>query len=123
MNKFKRLLLALILVIFMIAPCFAQARYGLTVTPVATDTASALGAGTWVYGIGIYASSAAAAIGIYDTATLGAASNTNVKGEAGQATQYVSTTVWFEKPIYFSTAVTAIVNNGVGFIYSGPEPN
>lgn len=124
MVKLKRMLAILLVIVLMagLTPVFAQARFGLTVTPVATDANSSLGAGAWVYGIAIYASSANAIFGIYDYATIADAGNTTVKGETGQATAGLTTIVWFTKPIYFSTAVSCKVTNGVGFIYSGAEP-
>lgn len=105
-------------------PAYAQARYGLTVTAVAVETASAVGADSWVYGISYYAATGAGTLGIYDCATLEVAGNTNVKAEVGHATQYATATNWFEVPIFFTTAVTAVVTSGnVGFIYTGAEPN
>lgn len=124
MVKLKRILLVLLVAIFLTGTTsvFPQARYALTVTPVTTDTDSALGAGTWVYGIAVYASSSNGVFGIYDYATIAQAGSTRVKGEVGQATSGLSNTEWFAKPLYFATAVSCKISNGVGFIYSGPEP-
>lgn len=104
-------------------PAFAQARYGLTATAITADTASLLGAGTWVYGLSIYATTGAGTIGLFDVATIQAASNSNVKLEIGEATQYDTSVLMLPKPIYFSTAVTTITSAAnIGLIFSGPEP-
>jgi len=126
MYKLKKFLPVLLIAAMLLCsgPAFAQSRYGLTFTPVTADQGSILPAGTWVYGIDIYASSAAAAMGLYDVATLGEATDANLSApEVGEATQYASEDRPFIKPIYFSTAVTVVINNGVGGIWTGQEPN
>lgn len=127
MYKLKKILPVLLIaamLVFSAAPAYAQARYGLTFTPVADDTASVLPAETWVYGIGLYGAAAAGSMGIYDCATLGEAVNATLAApEVGVTAQYLSNFEWYPRPVYFSTAVTAVVGSGVGQIASGPEPN
>lgn len=132
MYKLKRLLLVapviavllMLLISLFSTPVYAQARYGYTFTPVTTDTASVLGAGTWVYGAGIYTKVAAGHIGLYDVATVGEATDAELSApEVGHATQYMCEFLFYDKPIYFSTAVTAIVGGNIGMVVSGPEPD
>lgn len=125
MKKSMRFLLVFVLVwAIAITPASAQQRYGLRRVAVSEDTALVLPAGTWVYGIGIHATSASAEFAIYDVATLGAATVANMGNgdEIGEASQYDSAEKPFPKPRYFTNGVTAIVNNGVGFIEYGPQP-
>ena len=127
MKKFLSVLLIVGFLLLTAVPAYAQnfpqSRYGLTTTPVVNDTASALGAGTWVWGIAIYASGGAGAtLGLFDCATLAEVSDTNVKCEVGEAVQYATTTTWFIQPLRFAIAVTAVQYQGIGFIYSGPQP-
>jgi len=124
MFKLKSVLMVLLVVALIVssAPAFAQQRHSLRVTVVTADTDSALAAGTWVYGIGAYASSANGIMGIYDYATIFDAPDANVRGEVGHATAGMTATIFFEKPIYFTYGVSANVTGAVGFIYYGPEP-
>lgn len=105
-----------------IKPVYAQARYGGKRASATADTELLLAAGTWVYGISIYASSTNAELGIYDSATLEGAGNNQVKDEIGEATQFDHADRVYAKPIYFTNGVTVIVNNGTGFVDYGPEP-
>lgn len=127
MRRFLSVLLVAGMLLLMVVPAFSApptyARRGLTFTPVTTNTAMVLPAGTWVYGIGIYASTGATAMGLYDVATLPEATDANLSApEVGEATQYASNFIWYPRPIYFSTGVTAVRGTGIGSIASGPQP-
>ena len=99
------------------SPLSAQQRFKRKRLSAAADTALLLPAGTWVYGIGIHATSASAQMGIYDSATLGAASSPI--DEVGEATQYKTVDRPWAEPIYFANGVTVIISNGVAFIDYG----
>lgn len=124
--KIKKIfLIALVLALVWavgVMPVSAQARYGLRRISATADTALLLPAGTWVYGISIYASSANAEIGIYDVATLPGAGDSEVRDEIGEATQYDHADRLYAKPMYFTNGVTVMVNNGTGFVDYGPSP-
>lgn len=124
MFKLKRVLLVLLIAMLVAssAPAFAQERHSLRVTVITADTDAALAAGTWVYGIGAYASSSNGIMGIYDYATIFDAPDANVRAEVGHATAGMTTTIMFDKPIYFTYGVSANVTGAVGFIYYGPAP-
>ena len=115
----KKYLLILFLAICLIitSPLHAQSRFKRKRLSATVDTALLLPAGTWVYGIGIHASSASAQMGIYDSATLGAASSPI--DEVGEATQYKTVDRPWAEPIYFANGVTVIISNGVAFIDYG----
>ena len=125
MFKLKRvslILLAIVLFVW-VTPVFAQARYGLRVSaPIETNTDAALPAGTWVYGIKIYADASSSYMGINDAATVSAATVANTKDDIGEATQYDTAETWYAKPMYFTNGVSVQMSVGTGFIYYGPEP-
>ena len=131
MFKLKRILPVLLIVLCMLlvssAPAQAAqptyARYGLQKSAaVQTSTALLLPAGTWVYGLEIFAEASSSVRGIYDAATLGTATDDTVVSEIGEATQYDSKTVLFSRPIYFTNGVTVVMSTGVGFVLHGPQP-
>lgn len=124
MSKLKKVLaiLMVLAVTLGISPVFAQERHSLRVAVATTDTDALLAAGTWVYGIGAYATSSNGCIGIYDYATIVDAGSTRVKGEVGHATAGMTQTYFFDKPLYFTYGVSVKVSSAVGFIYYGPEP-
>ena len=112
----RRILFIILAILFLISTTPASARtiYKRLRKSVTTNTALTLPAGTWVYGIGIHATSAAAQMGIYDSATLGAA--TTPIDEAGEAVQYNTVDRPWIEPILFVNGVTVLVTNGVAFI-------
>jgi hypothetical protein len=128
MKKMRKILaISALILIFAVSPVFAQARYGIrtcTVTASTNGTISAVGAGTWVYGLKIYATNSNAQAGLYDTATQAGVSGASAspKDEIGEATQYESTETWYSTPIYFSEGVSVLCRNGVAFVYYGPQP-
>ncbi len=118
----KRITIILLVILFVvnIHSSFAATKWKIKRISVATNTALLLPAGTWVYGISIHASSASAQMGIYDSATLGAASLPT--DEIGEATQYSTSSSPWPEPIYFTNGVTVIISNGVGFVEYGVAP-
>ena len=126
MYKFKKILvLALVMLLAVSAPAFgARARDGIqTTNGISTSTALVLPAGTWVYGVKIYASAASSAIAVYDAATYVGSTIADAIDEVGEATQYESQVVWYPKPIYCANGVSAYILAGVGYIYYGPPPS
>ena len=133
LKKFLPVLLIAALLVFCATPAYAQARYGLmTSRPIEADgilvdqDGNNMDSATWVYGVTIYADSAANAfIGLYnhdDAADL-ALTTSYSRYEIGEPTQYESTTELFDKPFYFDTGVVAVISVGVAWVYYGAEPN
>jgi hypothetical protein len=125
MFKFKKYLSILLVVALMagIAPAFAQSRYGLTQSDaIETTTALALPAGTWVYSLKLYADAGNSFAGVYDAATVGTCTAATIVDELGEATQYDSVEIKYEKPKYFATGVSVVMSTGVLIIDYGPEP-
>lgn len=127
MYKLKKFLPILLLVAMLLlaGPAYAQARYGTQMSAaVETSTALLLPAGTWIYGMTIYADSAANAfMGVYDSATLGGCTNDTVKGETGEPTQYESTYTPLPGPVFCKNGVSVVITVGVGWVHYGPEPD
>jgi len=115
-KNIKKLLLILLalLLLAQTGTALAYTRYKRKRIAVTTNTALVLPARTWVTGIGIYASSAGAEMGIYDSATLGGALTPT--DEVGEATQYNRAEMPWPEPIFFEYGVTVIVRNGVAFV-------
>lgn len=131
MFKLKRivpLLLMIAMLVLIAVPASAgpptSARRGLSTSDaIETSTALALPAGTWVYGVTLFADDASSFAGLYDTATLEAANATNMKDELGEATQYDSKTKFGPPyPLYFKDGVTVIMATGVLTISFGGSP-
>ena len=121
----KRIVLVLLAIALMVGstPVFAQSRYSLkTSDAVETSTALVLAAGTWVYGIKIFADASSSFAGVYDCATLGDASASTLVDEIGEATQYDSAEIKYSKPKYFADGVTVVMTTGVLQIEYGPQP-
>lgn len=125
---FKKVLLAMLIVAFLLAPSslvIAQGRYGLQSVKVETTTALVLPAKTWVYGITLYADASSSYAGIHNAATI-AAVVADVSGtffdDIGEATHYDDTTHWYPEPIYCVDGVTVFIDTGILVVYYGPEP-
>lgn len=112
----KRILIALLVFLFLvnINPVFSQSKWKRKRISATANTALLLPAGTWVYGISIHATTAGAQMGIYNVATLGAA--TSPTDEVGEATQYNTAFSPWPEPICFTNGVTVLITNGVGFV-------
>jgi hypothetical protein len=125
MKKICSVLLAVILAFAMITPVFAGiGHYGLRISKaVEANEALILPAGTWVYGMKVYADAASSFMGVYNSATMGACTNDNVIGEVGEATQYDTETQMFPVPIFCSEGVSVVIGVGVGFVFYGSAPN
>jgi len=120
MRKYMFLLVALVLAVSTQA-AWATPRLQAS-SAVESDTSLVLAAGTWVYGVSIYADSASSNGSVYDSATYQAGSSSNVKCEIGEATQYDTCTIWFPTPMKFSNGVSVQIDTGVITVYHGPEP-
>lgn len=126
MYKLKSILAILVIALLLfVTPAFAQARYSLKVSvPIETSTALVLPAGTWVYGVKVYADANSSWAALYDVATIAGADadETTRKEELGEATQYDSVEIMYETPIYYTNGVTVKMTTGICFIYYGAEP-
>jgi len=123
MSKFKIFLaLMLVGVLAFASPAIAVSNNRLQSTGAIEASSDAeLPAGTWVYGISIYADAASSQMALYDSLTVAAAIGSEVD-EVGEATQYDTKTIWYPKPLYFATGVSVYIETGVGIIYYGPPP-
>lgn len=124
---FKKLLVLMLVLMFACAsPVLAVSNNRIRTTNgiETSSTAATLGlsSGTWVYGVTVYADAANSFVTLYDASTYVGKTPADAVTELGEATQYESVTVWFPKPIYFSTGVSCYIATGVAYIYYGPEP-
>lgn len=122
MNRWTKVLIVLAVIMLFALPAFAQERYGGRQIAATEHTASLLPAGTWVYGISIYATSANAQLGVYDGATLADTATANMDDEIGEATQYDQAVKPYANPHYFTNGVTVCVDSGTAFVEYGPAP-
>ena len=129
MFKFKKVLsmivLALIIAVSSVLPAFAQARYGVQTTGAYEISENLiLPAGTWVYGVRLYADESSSVAVVYNAATFaeGEADITLKIDELGEATQYNSQFITYPKPIYCENGVSVGITLGIMFVYYGPEP-
>ena len=116
----KKIFFILLAVLICISPLCAATKWKVARKVVSANTALLLPAGTWVYGVSLYATTANAQMSIYNSATLGAAST--AIDELGEATQYATTNSPWVDSIYFSSGVTVIISNGIGFVEYGVAP-
>ncbi len=131
MFKLKRILpVLLVIAILALSAVSVEAapptygRYGSQKsTAVQTSTALLLPAGTWVYGLEIFADSASSVMGIYDSATLEGAIDATVVDEIGEATQFDTVTKFYPRPILFENGVTVVIGTGISWVYFGPQPS
>ena len=125
MFKFKKILvLAMVILLAAAAPAFAQARHGVQSTKgIESSVALKLSAGTWVYGIKLYADAGSSFATIYDAATYVFKTVADAVDEIGEATQYDSQVIWYPKPIYFASGVSVYIATGVVYIFYGPPPS
>ena len=131
MFKLKQsLTLVLILALaFCATPVFAQARKGVQVSaPIETTTDAVLPADSWLYGAKIYADASSSWMAIYEDLTVVSdgtmlQDDTSRIDEIGEATQYDSQVVWYDKPIFSSVGFSVVMTTGVGFLYYGPPPS
>ena len=103
-------ILVILALVFASGISYAQEAWPITAKTYTSNTANDLQDLT-VYGISILATSASAMGGIYDTTTLGAASNTTCRGEVGEASQYDSAITIFPVPARIVN-LTVVVSNG-----------
>lgn len=124
MQKFKLILVGLMLLALCATPAFAQSRFGVQSTgPIEASADLKLPADTWVYGIKVFADASSSVMAIYNAATYNAGTEGNLDiDEIGEATQYDSVEVWYPKPIFFDTGVSVFITTGVGYIFYGPPP-
>jgi len=92
-------------------------------TGIEASEAAVLPAGTWVYGLSIYADAASSQVAIFDAATTATTTASAAIDEIGEATQYDTETHWYPEPIYFENGVSVWITTGVAVIFYGPPPS
>ena len=121
LKSFVSLVLILALA-FCATPVFAQARYGVQSSgAIESHSNLELPAGTWVYGIKLYADASSSWMAVYNSATT-EGQEAYIIDEIGEATQYDSQVVWYPKPIYCANGVSVRILIGTGYVYYGPAP-
>jgi hypothetical protein len=124
---FKKLLTMFLVLIMMVAfiipSAYAQARYGLKMSSaIETNTDLVVAAGSWIYGIKIFADESNSYMGLSDAATVSAATSANLFDDIGEATQYDTQVIWYPKPRYVTNGLSAQMSTGLGVVFYGPEP-
>jgi len=123
-----RKLMSLVLVlafVFCTTPAFSDARHGIQSSgPIETSTDAVLPAGSWLYGVKLYADAGSSWMAVYNIAAVAAGTPvTTIVEECGEATQYDSVEIWYPKPIYLSAGASVVISTGVGILYYGPPPD
>lgn len=123
-SKFKKLLILLIVGLFVFSSsAFAVDSSRLrSTTGIESSAALVLPAGTWVYGVSIYADAASSQVALFDSATIADTTASSAIDEIGEATQYDTETHWYPTPIYFENGVSVYIATGVAVIFYGPPP-
>lgn len=131
MKTFRKILSIMLIVSFAIVltgnSASAQQRRTIRSTgAIESNQDAILPAGTWVYGLKIYADEANSVMSLYDAATAPIYSAADEldqrREEIGEATQYDSKIEMFDNPRYFEDGVSVMMSTGIGFIYYGPSP-